>query len=109
MHVSERVRQVQSPIIPIVGEWTRNSPGTISLGQGIAFYGPPPQALAALRTFHTRIENHQYQDVQGIRPLIDKLKEKLARENRQLKQESAALKARIARLEAALLSADERR
>ena len=27
------MQAVQDPVIPIVGEWTRDNPGTISLGQ----------------------------------------------------------------------------
>jgi len=45
--VSKRIAAVQAPIIPILGEWIRQSPGTISLGQGMVAYGPPPEALAA--------------------------------------------------------------
>lgn len=47
-----RMQAVQSPIIPIVGELIRQNPGTISLGQGVVSYGPPPQvtqAIAAIR------------------------------------------------------------
>ena len=36
---------VQAPIIPIVGQLIRATPGTISLGQGIVHYGPPAEAL----------------------------------------------------------------
>ena len=32
-------------MIPIVGRWTAETPGTISLGQGVVSYEPPPQAI----------------------------------------------------------------
>ena len=37
-----RMQSVQTPIIPVVAEMTRANPGTISLGQGVVYYGPPP-------------------------------------------------------------------
>ena len=45
MYDNLRMQSVQSPIIPVVGELIRSNPGTISLGQGVAYYGPPPQAV----------------------------------------------------------------
>ena len=44
-----RMDAVQAPIIPVVGGWIRETPGTISLGQGVVHYGPPPQAMDTLR------------------------------------------------------------
>ena len=40
---------VQAPIVPVVGDWIRQTPGTISLGQGVVHYGPPPAAVEAVR------------------------------------------------------------
>ena len=37
MYNSFRMQSVQSPIIPVVGELIRANPGTISLGQGVAY------------------------------------------------------------------------
>ncbi|MBW4576010.1 MAG: pyridoxal phosphate-dependent aminotransferase [Aphanothece sp. CMT-3BRIN-NPC111] len=68
---------VQSPIIPIVGELIRSYPGTISLGQGVVYYGPPPQAFEQMTQFLTDPENHKYKPVQGITPLLDALETKL--------------------------------
>ena len=48
---SARLAAVQAPVIPIVGRWTAETPGTISLGQGIVSYGPPPEAMQALAAF----------------------------------------------------------
>lgn len=76
-----RMSAVQSPIIPTVGQWVRDRPGTISLGQGVVFYAPPPQAIALLTTMMSEATIHQYQAVQGIPPLLSILAEKLAAEN----------------------------
>jgi len=59
----------------------RESPGTISLGQGVVSYGPPPEAIARIAEFLKDPENHKYKPVQGIPPLVETLREKLAREN----------------------------
>jgi aspartate/methionine/tyrosine aminotransferase len=78
---SLRMQSVQSPIIPIVGELIRSNPGTISLGQGVAYYGPPPEARVAIETFFTNPENHKYKLVQGIPELLDTIRTKLQTEN----------------------------
>ena len=39
---SQRMAAVQQPIIPVVGDLILANPGTISLGQGIVHYPPPP-------------------------------------------------------------------
>ena len=46
---SRRLAAVQTPVIPIVGRWIAETPGTISLGQGIVSYGPPPEAMESLQ------------------------------------------------------------
>ena len=79
--MARRMEEVQSPIIPIIGELTRRYPGTISLGQGVVYYGPPPQAIAAIQDFLSHPQNHKYQLVQGIPTLVEGLQEKLRREN----------------------------
>ena len=78
---SRRLTAVQTPVIPIVSRWIAETPGTISLGQGIVSYGPPPEAMEALKTFPTSIWDHRYGPVEGIEPLVDALEKKLAREN----------------------------
>jgi aspartate/methionine/tyrosine aminotransferase len=76
-----RMQSVQSPIIPIVGELIRQNPGTISLGQGVVSYGPPPEAVASIATFVANSNLHKYQDVQGIPELRGAIARKLATEN----------------------------
>lgn len=82
MYDSLRMQSVQSPIIPVVGELIRSNPGTISLGQGVAYYGPPPQAIEAIEKFLDDPENHKYKLVQGIPELLEAIEQKLYEENR---------------------------
>ena len=81
MRESRRMAEVQSPVIPIVGDWVRATPGTISLGQGIVSYGPPREAIDAIAGFSEKAENHTYGAVEGIRPLVEALEAKLRAEN----------------------------
>lgn len=64
-----RMTAVQSPIIPVVGELIKSCPGTISLGQGVVSYSPPPEAIELLPKFLAEADNHLYKDVEGI-PLL---------------------------------------
>jgi aspartate/methionine/tyrosine aminotransferase len=73
---------VQSPVIPIVGELIRAHPGTISLGQGVVHYGPPPSALERMKEFFEQPENHKYKPVEGIPPLLEALSAKLTAQNK---------------------------
>jgi hypothetical protein len=70
MHDSLRLRAVQSPIIPVVADLIRAHPGTISLGQGVVHYGPPPAALEQIARFLAEPANHKYQPVAGIPALV---------------------------------------
>jgi aspartate/methionine/tyrosine aminotransferase len=81
MYNSLRMQAVQSPIIPVVGELIRANPGTISLGQGVAYYGPPPETIGAIETFLGDTENHKYKLVQGIPELLEVIEGKLRTEN----------------------------
>ncbi|RCJ33562.1 aspartate aminotransferase [Nostoc minutum NIES-26] len=73
-----RMQAVQSPIIPVVGELIKNSPGTISLGQGVVSYGPPPEAIELLPKFLAEQTNNLYKAVEGIPPLLAALAAKLS-------------------------------
>jgi aspartate/methionine/tyrosine aminotransferase len=81
MSVSRRIQAVQAPIIPVVAEWIRQTPGTISLGQGVVYYGPPPEAIEKLKAFLGQADNHKYKAVQGIPELLEGLAVKLRLEN----------------------------
>jgi aspartate/methionine/tyrosine aminotransferase len=76
-----RMQAVQSPIIPIVGELIRQNPGTISLGQGVVSYGPPPEVAQAIADFLANPDLNKYQDVQGMPELRTAIAHKIAAEN----------------------------
>ena len=81
MTESSRLRAVQSPIIPVIADLIRAHPGTISLGQGVVGYGPPPAALARIAEFLGDPANHKYQPVAGIPALVDAIVQELEAEN----------------------------
>src|SRR5438093_10316328 len=76
-----RMDAVQAPIVAVVGDIIRRSPGTISLGQGVVHYGPPQPAIAAARAAAGDAATHEYQDGSGLPALIDRIAAKLAAEN----------------------------
>ena len=80
-YLSTRMQSVQSPIIPMIGALIRNHPGTISLGQGVVFYTPPTQSFAQISQFLSDEKNHKYQPVDGIKPLLQIIAQKLADDN----------------------------
>ena len=45
---ARRLEQVQQPVIPVMGELIRQTPGTLSLGQGMVSWGPPEQVRQAV-------------------------------------------------------------
>jgi aspartate/methionine/tyrosine aminotransferase len=73
-----RMEAIQLPIIPVVGELIKNSPGTISLGQGVVHYQPPDTAMELLPKFLAEPQNHLYQAVVGIPELLTALTAKLS-------------------------------
>jgi aspartate/methionine/tyrosine aminotransferase len=81
MDESQRLRAVQAPIIPVVADWIRATPGTISLGQGVVNYGPPPAAFEQIAAFQSDPANHKYQNVAGVPALLEAITAKLAAEN----------------------------
>ena len=81
MHIGRTITSVQTPIIPVIGEWTRNTPGTLSLGQGMVSYPPPQAALKAIRDFGSRPSEHLYGSPLGYRGLLELIETKLLSEN----------------------------
>jgi aspartate/methionine/tyrosine aminotransferase len=81
MTESIRSKSVQAPIIPV--SWRVDSPesGTISLGQGVVWYPPPPQAAAQLAGFLADPALNKYQAVYGIPELVGEIERKLEAEN----------------------------
>ncbi len=82
MKNSKRLDAVQSPIIPYIGELTRNNPDTISFGQGIAFYGPPKQAFEKVTQCLNDDSINRYGPVEGIPELQEALVNKLKLNNK---------------------------
>jgi len=78
---STRLRAVQSPMIPIVGQLVREHPGTISLGQGVVHFGPPAEVDDAVARFLREPSAHLYKAVEGIAELVEMFEQKLAAEN----------------------------
>ncbi|MDB5958241.1 pyridoxal phosphate-dependent aminotransferase [Ramlibacter sp.] len=76
-----RMERVDAPIIPVIAALTRQTPGTISLGQGVVSYGPPPEAIGRLPALLADPQLHKYQAVSGYAPLLDAIRSKLAAEN----------------------------
>lgn len=80
---SQRMQGVQTPMIPVVGEWIAQHPGTISLGQGIVHYDPPAEVrnavLQVLNEAGTRID--RYCLVRGIDEFLSQIEQKLTTEN----------------------------
>lgn len=81
MSQSRRVQAIQSPVIPDVAALIRANPGTISLGQGVVHYGPPPQSFAAIAGFGGQAAEHHYRAAGGLPELQEKLGQKLERDN----------------------------
>jgi aspartate/methionine/tyrosine aminotransferase len=80
-HESKRITAVQTPVIPIIAQWMAETPGTVSLGQGMVGYGPPDAAVAAAHVFPKSPDEHKYGRVEGEPDLIAVFADKLAREN----------------------------
>ncbi|MBL9138989.1 MAG: pyridoxal phosphate-dependent aminotransferase [Verrucomicrobiales bacterium] len=76
---SRRAEAVQLPIIPQVADWIRQHPGTLSLGQGVAGYAPPPQAWTELLRLREQPALHRYQPVGGLPELTQALAERWLR------------------------------
>ena len=81
MKESFRIRSVQTPIIPVVGELIRQHPGTISLGQGVVWYPPPSEAFDRIGDMLADASLHKYQAVYGIPALLELIEAKLRQEN----------------------------
>lgn len=81
MTSSRRLAAVQDPVIPVISRWIAETPGTISLGQGVVSYGPPPAAIEAARRFAAGAADHGYGPIEGEPDLIDAIETKLRREN----------------------------
>ena len=79
---AQRIENVQTPVIPVVGEWIAQQPGTISLGQGVVHY-PPPREVAEAVSAAARDDGrvHRYGLVRGIDDLLTEIQKKVEQEN----------------------------
>ena len=78
---ARRMERIQAPIMPIVAGWIRDNPGTITLGQGVVSYSPPPEVLSQMKVFGATLDEHRYQSVAGIPELLAQIENKLVTEN----------------------------
>ncbi len=78
---SARAAGVQLPMVPTVTSWIAETPGAISLGQGMVGFGPPEAAMTAIPALVARPETHRYQPDPGIPELRQAFADKLQREN----------------------------
>ena len=76
-----RMEQVQAPIVPVVSAWIRETPGTISLGQGVVHYGPPPAVIEAVRSVLGQASLSEYGDGAGLSALREAITQKLRTDN----------------------------
>lgn len=76
------MRDVQSPIIPIVADLINKTPGTISLGQGVVYFTPPQSVLNRITQLDSSIDYHLYSAVEGIPELRSRISAKLEQENK---------------------------
>eukprot|EP00890_Picochlorum_soloecismus_P006017 jgi/Picsp_1/6416/NSC_03764-R1_transaminase transferring nitrogenous groups len=82
MSTSKRMRGADAPVITKTKGLVMNSPGTLSLAQGIVHWAPPEAALEKVKS--QIMENpvvHGYGPDEGMPELREKLREKLQREN----------------------------
>ncbi len=75
------MQRVQDPIIPHIATLIRSNPGTISLGQGVVHYPPPPAVKQRVSEIWTDPKNHLYAPVDGIARLKNIISHKLAQDN----------------------------
>src|SRR5262245_12187504 len=78
---SLRLRMVQSPIIPVVGELIRNHPGVISLGQGVVSYPPPRHDCDKISQSLRNPRTHKHQAAYGVAHMLERIEAKLRDEN----------------------------
>ncbi len=78
---SQRMSDIQSPIIPIIAKLINETPDTISLGQGVVYFSPPQSALDRASQLDSSQNYHLYSAVEGLSELRDCISTKLRNEN----------------------------
>ncbi len=75
------MQRVQMPMIPVVGEWISQHPGTISLAQGVVHYAPPPEVAAAVIEAAKDGRVNRYGFVRGVDELLEQIASKVSTTN----------------------------
>ncbi|MFT5395455.1 MAG: aspartate/methionine/tyrosine aminotransferase [Gammaproteobacteria bacterium] len=78
---SNRMLDIQSPVIPLVSDLIKKSPGTISLGQGVVYYPPPQSVYDKVTALESSIDFNWYSEVEGTPELRSCISNKLKQEN----------------------------
>jgi aspartate/methionine/tyrosine aminotransferase len=81
LSASRRIAAIQAPVIPVVGQWIAETPGTISLGQGVVSYGPPVAVVEAAQRACARADIHGYGPIEGEPELLAAIERKLLNDN----------------------------
>ncbi len=79
---SQRLQNVQDPVIPLISQWTREREGTLSLAQGVVSYSPPNalrEMLAGIDPAEASI--CRYGPAEGNQRLRECIAQKLLAEN----------------------------
>ena len=79
--MASRLKNVLDPVIPTVAEWISQSPGTISLGQGVAYFPPPKEIFDIVSNPEKYNQAHLYGPCFGLPDLIDTIHRKLQSDN----------------------------
>lgn len=79
---SQRMATVEDAVIPYVNALVRKYPDTVSLGQGVVHYPPPPSVAQAVKKLMNKKEYHLYGPIAGLNELHAALKQKLKIRNR---------------------------
>ena len=79
--LSQRIHKVQDSIIPLINQLVLKHPGTISLGQGVAYYGPPRETYVEINKHLASSKLDLYGPVEGIPELLESISAKLAKRN----------------------------
>ena len=77
-----RLASVRAPVMGLVADLIRQNPGTISLGQGVAHYGPPEAVVQHVQDYIRTPSAHGYGYGTGHQGLRDALAQKVRAENR---------------------------
>ncbi|GJM04637.1 MAG: aminotransferase [marine bacterium B5-7] len=78
---SNRMLEIQSPVIPIVSNLIKKTPGTISLGQGVVYYSPPQIVFDKVASLKPSVDFNWYSEVEGTPQLRSCISDKLKQDN----------------------------